>query len=514
MQEDSSTPIEAIDPASLHKRPPGAPAGHAWPTRNLLVGLAFIVLAGCMVLVFLVLPEFVGEKPVPPPAESEPARTLPRPAKPMPQVATKSEPTSPDAPTLSEQELHALRLEAESLLLEVIEKQEALRQQGVRLWAAGEFDRAAANGQAGDEALRTLAYAEAIRQYAQAVHTLQQLERQVGPVLAEQLSLGEQALGRNQGETALRHFELAKAIDPNNRQAKDGLKRARTIQELFSILETGGNLEAAGRLQEAAKAYRQAVELDPLSHEARDALERVSDRLKHAQFTQLIAHGYALLETRQFQDAREAFGAAGKLLPDSKQPAQGLAKVDKAVRDDMIESLKVEAEHFEDQQEWTLAGQSWQQLLTLAPDAAFALEGAARAQLRATLLARLEGYIQAPQRLGSVRVANEARALLEDIAVLEGGPGSRILDKVSALKEMLMLANRPVPIALQSDNQTDVTLLRVARLGRFQHHEVLLKPGRYTLIGSRPGYRDVRKTLEVTLGMESGSLSIHCEETI
>ena len=256
------------------------------------------------------------------------------------------------------------------------------------------------------------------------------------------------------------------------------------------------------------------MELDPLAADARTALQRVTAQLTEEQFRKLVAQGYAWLDARRFQDAREAFRKAHKLMPDSKQPVKGLASVDQAVHDEKVESLKIEAEHFELQQEWGLALQSWQQLLGLEPGAGYAVEGAARARLRDALLERLEYHIRAPQRLSSTGVAAEARALLDEVAAVKGGPGNRILDRAAVLEETLVLANRPVPITLQSDNETDVTLLRVGRLGRFQRHEILLKPGRYTLVGSRPGYRDIRKILDVTLGMETGRLTIRCEETI
>ena len=513
MQKDGSTPIRAIDPSSLHGPSSRVGARRSPVAVRMLVALVFIVLAGCVVVVFLVLPEYVNEARQPDRTVSSPARTedTPRetaspPARPVPVV--------PDAPAPSGPAQQAMKRQAEALLLDIIEKQEWLRQRGVSLWAAGEYDLAASAGQAGDEAFRTRAFSEAVRHYEQALHALHALERRAAQVLGEQLVLGEEALERNQGETAMRHFELAQAIDPRNPRVMNGLKRANTIHALFSLLEKGGNLEAAGRFPEAERTYRQAVELDPLAADARTALQRVTAQLTGEQFRKLVAQGYAWLDARRFQDAREAFRKAHKLMPDSKQPAKGLASVDQAVHDEKVESLKIEAEHFELQQEWGLALQSWQQLLGLEPGAGYAVEGAARARLRDALLERLENHIRAPQRLSSAGVAAEARALLDEVAAVKGGPGNRILDRAAVLEETLVLANRPVPITLQSDNETDVTLLRVGRLGRFQRHEILLKPGRYTLVGSRPGYRDIRKILDVTLGMETGRLTIRCEETI
>ena len=47
-------------------------------------------------------------------------------------------------------------------------------------------------------------------------------------------------------------------------------------------------------------------------------------------------------------------------------------------------------------------------------------------------------------------------------------------------------------VVLRSDKLTDVTLYRVGRFGRFSEHRLMLRPGEYTAVGSRIGYRDVR----------------------
>ena len=55
---------------------------------------------------------------------------------------------------------------------------------------------------------------------------------------------------------------------------------------------------------------------------------------------------------------------------------------------------------------------------------------------------------------------------------------------------------------LTSDELTTVTLYRVGALGAFASHDVELRPGTYTAIGSRDGYRDVRQTFTVRPGWE------------
>jgi hypothetical protein len=71
-----------------------------------------------------------------------------------------------------------------------------------------------------------------------------------------------------------------------------------------------------------------------------------------------------------------------------------------------------------------------------------------------------------------------------------------------------------VAVRLESDGQTEVTLFRVGRLGRFQQKALELRPGTYTVVGSRRGYRDVRLELEVRPGESPAPLVVRCSEAI
>jgi hypothetical protein len=69
-------------------------------------------------------------------------------------------------------------------------------------------------------------------------------------------------------------------------------------------------------------------------------------------------------------------------------------------------------------------------------------------------------------------------------------------------------------VVLESDAATEVMVYRVGRLGTFTRHELKLKPGTYTVVGSRPGYRDVRLQLVVTPGPPPMPLVIRCTESL
>ena len=69
-------------------------------------------------------------------------------------------------------------------------------------------------------------------------------------------------------------------------------------------------------------------------------------------------------------------------------------------------------------------------------------------------------------------------------------------------------------LQLRSDGMTDVVIYRVGQMGRFESRDVELLPGRYAVVGTRAGYRDVRRDVEIPPGSTPGPVVVRCEEPI
>jgi hypothetical protein len=54
----------------------------------------------------------------------------------------------------------------------------------------------------------------------------------------------------------------------------------------------------------------------------------------------------------------------------------------------------------------------------------------------------------------------------------------------------------------------------VGRLGAFSRKDMELLPGRYTVVGTRAGFRDVRREITIMPGNVPPELVIRCEEKI
>jgi len=74
--------------------------------------------------------------------------------------------------------------------------------------------------------------------------------------------------------------------------------------------------------------------------------------------------------------------------------------------------------------------------------------------------------------------------------------------------------DKPVHLSLVSDNATDIAIPSIGQFGTFARRDIELKPGRYTVIGTRDGYREVQREITISPGQESQTIRVSCSDPI
>jgi tetratricopeptide (TPR) repeat protein len=266
-------------------------------------------------------------------------------------------------------------------------------------------------------------------------------------------------------------------------------------------------------LEPARQEYAAAAALDPEFAPARAALTRVDRRLAAQRFDQLMTRGLAHLQRSDWSGAERSFSAALKTRPGHPSAADGLARAKEGLQRDTLARLQREARDLEAAERWEEARAAYRRAEAIDPTIDFARQGIARSSRMIAFRARIDGYLVEPQRLYSASVRDEARQFLAALDNETAG-GPRLAEGKRRLETALKRATTKITVRLASDNATEVTLYRVGRLGRFQERAVTLTPGTYTLVGSRPGYRDVRVELVVAPDSDPPRVFIACEERV
>ncbi|HXV77158.1 MAG TPA: tetratricopeptide repeat protein, partial [Candidatus Polarisedimenticolaceae bacterium] len=487
--------IEPIEPAR-RQAAEARPVTRRWPVG--IVAALAVVLPAAFVLVLL--PRWLPDRDA---ARPEPA--APRP------LARPAEPTERQGRETVER-LRA-RQQAERERQTVRELSDALDAKAVGRWGGVALADAARRIDTADARLRDGDYLDAATGYREATARLRELDARSTDVLRRALEDGERALAAGDAAGATAAFDLALAIAPEDGTAGQGSRRAGVLDRLTELLDEGYDAERAGELEVAERRYREALELDSLSRPAGEALARIESRLRDDRFAGFMSDGLAALERGDYERAGQAFERARAVRPDASEVADGITRLESARKLDAIDAHRARAERHETGEAWDEARAEFDRVLELDPTIVFAQQGAVRTRARAEQAARIEFHLAHPDRLSDDDVLSDARLLLsEAVEVTPAGPRHR--QRVERLRELIERAATPVRVRLRSDNLTEVVVYHVGPRGSFDERELELRPGRYTVVGSRRGYRDVRHELIVPAGREPDPLWVRCEEPI
>jgi tetratricopeptide (TPR) repeat protein len=489
-----------IDPQWSRAPAPG-PTPQQWQTQGFrrgLVAASLVFLLLVAAFVFLVLPRQVEQSVVREPEPQGPAAETP----------ASPRPAEPDLQALAE-----ARSAFEELRPTVNARLDALGKRAAGEWGGDSFAR-------GKQALVDADAAFARRDYAAALATLRAAdadlaatERDAARQLAAALAAGQAALDSGDAATARRQFERALAIDPGNAAATRGLERSGTLDEVRRLLAEAALLEERGESAAAEAAYRKVLQLDRDAQAARTALARLGTQAAAAAFSAAMSQGLERLARREFESARAAFERAGQLRPGAPEVADGLAQVERGLAGRTIATHLVAAQEAERAERWPQALAEYRKALDVDRNLLAAREGVERAEPRAMLDAELAAVIARPERLFSSEVRGAARASLRQAHAVPS-PGPVLRQQVETVERLLAAAETPLRVALASDNATEVTINRIGRLGSFDRKDVELLPGRYTVVGQRAGFRDVRREITLVPGHEAPTVVIRCEEPI
>jgi serine/threonine protein kinase/tetratricopeptide (TPR) repeat protein len=537
LQDQEIERVTAVAPSSIPETgTPDAATGTSSGLNPRLVATSLVVLVSLLLGVVFLLPDAVDEKP---------SRTQPTPAEP---IAADQDPVAadvvPEDPSLGRNrvtreyvpENEALdgediqfnendadytglddegkqRFNVESILGELLSDFETLERRGVQRWAPVPYKRAQEFYKTGDEAYLRKDWSIAEVNYLDALTLLKPLFEQVEPEFEKALSGAKAAFEAGDRTEALRLYELAVAITPNHPEARAGLERAQNLEAVLQLVDRGLAFEEELELDAAEASFRQAVELDPNWGPAKDGLERVRATRTKIQFDSRMSEGLDALAATDYLAARAAFRMAQQLIPGSPEPADGLLQVDQGLRLDRIVTLEQEAQSLEASEHWDAAVTTYEEILAIDENLAFAIDGRANARRMTTLHQQLDDYIKEPDRLSVPSVMDDATKLVIRVTTM-GDIGPRLAGQRDELSRLLKRAATPVSVELVSDNQTAVSIYKVGALGRFTSRRLELRPGTYVAVGARPGYRDVRLEFQVAPESDMQPVVVRCEERI
>ncbi|MGI9286015.1 MAG: hypothetical protein ACR2P1_11550 [Pseudomonadales bacterium] len=412
-----------------------------------------------------------------------------------------------------EAQLARERKAAQAVLEKLLEQQFELEERSVQDWGAEDFQSAMQQAQKGDELYRGQEFEAATVAYQTGLEALEKLRASTDAAIEQALQDGSAALAAGQAERATATFELVLRIDTDNESALAGLQRSAVLNDVLSLVAAAEALEKDEQFKPARQQFQQALKLDAQSVVAQQGLNRVQAKIQGNEFAQLMSDGYQALSAGQHGNAVAAFQRALKVKAGAPEAREALTQARSQLSLRKISGSIHSAEQLEQQEKWSAAVEEYSAALKVDKNLIAVQEKLRIAQTRARLDKALQQAIAQPERLESASILRAAKTLYSKAQTIKQ-PGPLLTQQLETLERQIRESQIPVAVKLESDNVTDVTLLKVKHLGAFSQQQLSLKPGSYVAVGSREQYRDVRMEFRIIPGEQAENVVIKCVEKI
>ena len=404
------------------------------------------------------------------------------------------------------------REEATSELGSFVQLQALLEEEmNIDAWGAREYEQIKDLATVADQYFVENEYPRAMEAYRTATLELQELINEGSAQYDKSIAAGQIALDERDEVAATIAFQQALTIIPDDPIASNGRARAALLPRVSALLREFDRSLLRNDLIQARSTLDELQNLDPNTNGLSDAIVKLDDLETDDRYNGFVSEAFAALRNKQFDSATLSFNQALQLKPHDPVASDGLNQTKQNRLLTRLDELRSAAEHATNEGRWTDAIAAYDQALLLDRSVRYARDG--REELR-TLIAIIESmdkYLNDPNVLSSEDdFAQATKFLSAAIEQIHRGPAFDA--KRRAFQALVERAGKPLPLVLLSDNVTEVSIYRIGKLGTFDYHELFLRPGRYTLLGSSDGCRDVRMTIVVEASM--GPVSISCQERI
>ncbi len=479
----------------------GRRRGLSIPLRAWVFGATLLALGGILAFVFFALPgRFEASRP---PAGSPGS----------PDAASTSGGSPEDiVPPFRALELRQAQERAQQKLNEFVDMQLRLEQElNVATWGEDDMTHIKERASAGDRLFLEARYDEAMAEYAAAVAEIEALIGKGDDLFAAAVADGRAALDERDHSAATAAFERGLAIRPNDPSAQAGAARAAKLPEIVALLRESERAVLRDDYDRAHDLLARVRRLDAATAglDARIA-EAAAERMAKRRAMNL-SEGFTALRDGDHAAALAAFDKALQDNPDDAAALAGRQQTEQSrilARIDRLREAALAAAQAED---WEAALDRYDEALAIDESLQFARDGKERVREWTTLVRTMNRVIADPDQLSSNREFAAAREVLER-ASAETDTGEKFAARLARFRDIVQRGAEPVPLVLLSDNATEVTIHKVGPIGAFARHELSLRPGRYVIVGSRDGCRDVRKEIVLSPGM--APVDIRCAERI
>ena len=352
---------------------------------------------------------------------------------------------------------------------------------------------------------------QANEEYSLALQEIKQLLGDMNTEFEHWFEQGLAALQERDYKTSLDALSRAQAIEPLNQEVQTNLERVNLLPQVNNLIRESERAKLKEEWAQALAYLNEVTQLDPQTLGINDRREEILENITSQDLRDALTKAHEQLTAKNFDESEQIFKEILTDYPKNVAAQTGLQQVGRARLAAKIEALRLEGLEKENVLDMHGALETYDEALAIDSSLQFANEGRQRVFEIISVINDMNATLKDPHALSADDIFDEAKQTLETAQGYRGH-SDEYDNLLEDFADLVNYAGTHLPVVLISDDITEVTLTTSHRIGSFQQHELTLRPGRYTLHGSRDGWVDIRKTFIVQQDMEP--VSIVCEEQI
>jgi len=332
-------------------------------------------------------------------------------------------------------------------------------------------------------------------------------------IFKENLEKAVSFLAEDLYDEAKFHIEKCLMVIPQSVEALEFQQKIEKLSHVLPLLDGAKTARLENDLQKEYDYLHQVLQITQEREKVTERLNILEKLIKNEKFNSSISAGFASIENRRAEEARNHYREAKRIDPERQELSilsGQLLALEKSLR---VQRAVEKANQAVRRDNWQEAKKNYSRAAKDDPENKMVIEGLRRADQVLGLQARISHYFKAPYRLAQDDVLSEAR---KTVAQAENVSKYSFVIKKQAeeLSGLILKLNRLIPVAVISDNKTYVSVRGVGKVGSVSQKIIHLKPGNYTFEGTRDGFKS--KLVRVLIPYEQNNFSVRiiCDEPI
>ncbi len=393
----------------------------------------------------------------------------------------------------------------------------------VNLWAETDYNNAITLEHQAQEDKRNQRFESAAKEYKQAIKIIEHSLVNKAVIKNGLIQKARKLLAENEIKQARQAIKTASVIASDNNEIKKLQERINRRSSILELEKQAKQFELANNIEAALNNYKKIIKQDDQYKAAQKKVEQLNKQIKEDKFKQIIGQLIVSLDNNNIKQAHILYTSARSIYPNDPVVIELKQRINNQKKTRIIKDNLKRAEYYQQKEQWYKALKAYNIVLSEDPNSSIAQLNIERVKKYISLNKSLDKIIQATDRLQENRILENSKAILFSIRQELKQKNSLLyaLSKTPALKNKIIQtekiikdASRLINIKLMSDNKTNIVIYRVGKFGRLLNKDLKLHPGNYTIVGSREGYKDYRKTIGISAEKNNLSILVICKEKI